>query len=893
MKFSHQLQFNVVPEWAAYYLAYSNLKKVIYQVEKDLVNQTDIESGLQISQRQEPDETTRLLSSAPSAARPIASADVNATTATTGAKALANNTFLPAIDKELDKIVTFYYKKERELYAAVEALAADIQYVESVEHTFAGRGIVDRDFNGGHSHRRRSSSGGGSLGRTRSRRNSRSSRRSATLPRSGSWSYDAALAMANEAAFQKASQAAQESDIYSNADSAAAGSSPGPRHGISSTSEATAVNTNLRNDDDDDDDDEDDDEDDAKALWFEPEMEENRLRFRHNCIEMFVNLSELQTYAKLNCTGFSKILKKYDKVSDNNTRTIYMDQIVLQAYPFRHETTAKLQGQIDRVQDIYARIFADGDVEVAKRSLRMHLKEHMVWERNTIWRDMIGMERKSQAVAVRPPSDMERKPVLLHTPCGDLPVPSFLNRDTLVMTLCCIIFAVLLNVNLFEEAEQRNCFAILIFASLLWATEAMPLFVTSLLVPLMVVMLRVMRSDDPEHSRLGSQAAAKKVFSLMFSPVIMLLLGGFAIAAAMSKFHIAKAMATIVLSKAGARPSAVLLANMLVATVASMWISNVAAPVLCFSLIQPILRTLPPGSSFGKCLILGIALASNVGGMASPISSPQNIIAIEYMSPAPSWLEWFLVALPVCLVCDLVIAALLLWTYQPSTNTPTISTIRSTKDPITRTQVFVCGITLITIILWCFEHRLEWLFGDMGLIAIIPLVAFFGTGILTKEDFNNFLWTVIILAMGGIALGKAVESSGLLHMIAIEVQGHVRDMTAFQVCCVFASLVLVVATFISHTVGALIILPIVAQVGATLPDPHPRLLVMSAALMCSGAMGLPVSGFPNMNAVMMEDEVGQRYLGTVDFLKVGVPSSIVACMTVVTLGYVLMSLLGW
>lgn len=114
----------------------------------------------------------------------------------------------------------------------------------------------------------------------------------------------------------------------------------------------------------------------------------------------------------------------------------------------------------------------------------------------------------------------------------------------------------------------------------------MPLFVTSLLVPLLVVMLRVMRADDKERTRLEANAAAKKVFSLMFSPVIMLLLGGFAVAAAMSKFHIAKAMATVVLSKAGTRPSAVLLTNMLVATFASMWISNVAAPVLCFSLIQ-------------------------------------------------------------------------------------------------------------------------------------------------------------------------------------------------------------------------------------------------------------------------------------------------------------------
>ncbi|KAF9344604.1 low-affinity phosphate transporter, partial [Mortierella sp. AD094] len=856
MKFSHQLQFNVVPEWADHYLAYSNLKKIIYQIEKDLVAAgSDIESGLP-TQNQEPNETTQLLSPG---------------TRVT-AKTLANSTFLPALDKELDKISTFYYKKERELYAEVEAIASDVQYIESVEHTFPVR--VESGL-GGHSrrsstgagaeaHSRRSSTGAGSIKWARSRRNSRASRRSIS-GRTGSWSYDHESMLANQAGAQNAT--ATTSRTTGNSTS---GDPTLSGHIAVSPSEITAVHTNLPHDriDIEDYEEEEEDDDDTRSLWFEPEMEENRIQFRHRIIEMFVNLSELQSYARLNSTGFSKILKKYDKISNNNAKGVYMNQVVLQAYPFKQETTAKLQEQIDRVTNIYARIFADGDVEVTRQTLKMHLREHMVWERNTIWRDMIGLERKSQAVAVSQSLGIERTPIYIKTPVGSIKLPMILTRDVLVMTLCCIVFIVLLSVDLFEMPEQQNCFAILVFASILWATEAIPLFVTSLLVPLLVVMLRVMRSDDSDHTRLGSQAATKKIFSLMFSPVIMLLLGGFAIAAAMSKFHIAKAMATVVLSKAGTRPSATLLANMLVATVASMWISNVAAPVLCFTLIQPILRTLPPGSSFGKCLILGIALASNVGGMASPISSPQNIIAIEYMSPAPSWFEWFVVALPVCLVCDLVIAALLLWTYQPSMNTPTLSTIRSTKDPITKTQVFVCGVTVITIILWCFEHRLEWLFGDMGLIAIIPLLAFFGTGILTKEDFNNFLWTVIILAMGGIALGKAVESSGLLHMIAVQVQEYVEDMTVFQVSCVFASLVLVVTTFISHTVGALIILPIVAQVGATLPEPHSRLLVMSSALMCSGAMGLPVSGYPNMNAIMMEDEVGQRYLNTVDFLKV-------------------------
>lgn len=77
-------------------------------------------------------------------------------------------------------------------------------------------------------------------------------------------------------------------------------------------------------------------------------------------------------------------------------------------------------------------------------------------------------------------------------------------------------------------------------------------------------------------------------------------------------------------------------------------------------------------------------------------------------------------------------------------------------------------------------------------------------------------------------------------------------------------------------------------------DPHPRLLVMGAALMCSGAMGLPVSGFPNMNAIALEDQTGTNYLTTADFLRVGVPASVVAYCLVVSLGYGLMRFVnGW
>ena len=336
----------------------------------------------------------------------------------------------------------------------------------------------------------------------------------------------------------------------------------------------------------------------------------------------------------------------------------------------------------------------------------------------------------------------------------------------------------------------------------------------------------------------------------MWTPVIMLLLGGFTIAAALSKYNIAKLMATFVLSKAGTKPRTVLLTNMFVAMVASMWISNVAAPVLCFSIIQPLLRNLPSDSRFSKALILGIALASNIGGAASPIASPQNIIALQNMSPQPSWGAWFVVALPVCIISIILIWLLLLATFQPGKGT-TIAPIRPMKDKFTGVQWFISGVTLVTIVLWCVSHQMEQVFGDMGVIAIVPMVAFFGSGILTKEDFNNFLWTIVILAAGGLALGKAVSSSGLLHTIAGAITDKVEGLGLYSVLVVFCSLTLVVATFISHTVSALIILPLVRQVGAGMEDPHPNLLVMASVLICSAAAGLPTSGFPNMSMYIL------------------------------------------
>jgi len=243
---------------------------------------------------------------------------------------------------------------------------------------------------------------------------------------------------------------------------------------------------------------------------------------------------------------------------------------------------------------------------------------------------------------------------------------------------------------------------------------------------------------------------------------------------------------------------------------------------------------------------MGIALASNIGGMLSPIASPQNVIAIGIMKPEPTWGEWFFIAIPVGVVSMLLIWLLLLVTFQPGRGT-TIVPIRPVLDPFTGVQWFVSVVTIATIGLWCASHQLESVFGDMGVIAIIPIVLFFGIGILTKEDFNNFPWTIIILAAGGLSLGKAVKASGLLHLLADDITARVDGMSLYGILVVFSSLILVIATFISHTVAAVIFLPLLSDIGGNMEPATANLLVMSGVLMCSAAMALPTSGFPNMS----------------------------------------------
>lgn len=685
--------------------------------------------------------------------------------------------------------------------------------------------------------------------------------------------------------------------------------------------EKGAMEYEEEEEEDDDDDDEDHHSAANSALLTQEDFDvkqQKQITLKQRSIHLFITLSELKSFIELNRIGFTKICKKFDKTCNYATKNDFIDKFLPNNLrTFFPQTSEKLDYSIEHMVHVYAflsgRPHATTEVLNSIRDeMKSYLRDHIVWERNTVWKDLLSLEKRhynlhldEAAVRSSKMGDEATSQGLLYMNMRKVHLPfgwTLFNRDyikvpqffftTQMLKLAVIItvFVVLLCVKTMNDDQEARCLAVLAASAMLWATEALPLWVTSMLVPLLIVTCLVLKNDEGTGP-MGAADASAYILGQMWSSTLMILLGGFTLAAALSKYNVAKVVSSYMLAAAGTKPRNVLLAIMSVALFLSMWISNVAAPVLAYSLIQPVLRTLPTESPFAQALVLGIALASNVGGMASPIASPQNVIAIQYMNPNPGWGKWFAVAIPVALVCLFCIWMEMILTFKMSD--AKVRAYKPIRDRFTVKQIFVSAVCIATIILWCVESEIESTFGSAGIIAVVPIAVFFGTGLLSVDDVNNFPWTIILLAMGGLALGKAVTSLGLLATIATSLQKKVMNFDAFVILLIFGILVLVVATFVSHTVATIIIVPLVKEVGDAMADPQPLLLVMGTALLASAAMGLPTSGFPNVTAISMTDEVGKRYLNVSTFITRGVPASLIAYVIVVTLGYGIMSALGY
>lgn len=393
-------------------------------------------------------------------------------------------------------------------------------------------------------------------------------------------------------------------------------------------------------------------------------------------------------------------------------------------------------------------------------------------------------------------------------------------------------------------------------ASLLWIFEPVPLFVTSFVIVILEVVF-LGRSGGP----LGLSPSGYMIFiEPFFSSVIVLLLGGFVMAAAVKRYGIDLWFAGRLLSRVGTNPASVLLGMMSMAAFFSMWISNTATTALMLAVAIPIIRTMPADEPFRRALVLGIPFAANVGGIGTPIGSPPNAIAIGFLDQAGihlSFFSWMLRGLPIAALLTLVAWAVLLRLFRPRTKYVRVDL--TDPDPDQRHALdgrsrFILVMFLVVVALWLTTeiHGVP-----AAVVSLVPLVAFFGFGLLDHDDFRDLGWNILFIVGGGMSLGVAMQESGLSAWIV----GLIRfeALGTLGVLFVFAASTAAMTTFISNSATANLLLPIVIGIGAVAPAAG----ALVVAITSSAAMILPVSTPPNAIAY------GSREIDLRDMVRSG------------------------
>ncbi|MGF1726349.1 SLC13 family permease [Photobacterium nomapromontoriensis] len=396
---------------------------------------------------------------------------------------------------------------------------------------------------------------------------------------------------------------------------------------------------------------------------------------------------------------------------------------------------------------------------------------------------------------------------------------------------------------------QHRLLAIFALAALLWVLEPVPVFATSILI---IALELIMISDKglnlfrvpPAGHDMGEMLKYTDIFGAFSSPIIILFMGGFALAIAASKYELDNNLARVLLKPFGTQPKFIMLGLMLITAIFSMFMSNTATTVMMLALLAPIVASVPKGDIGIKALVLCIPIAANTGGIATPIGTPPNAIALQYLTGdnAISFLGWMMLGLPFVIV-QLTFAWWLLQKLFPSSQSHMQLKLEGAFQK--SWQAIVVYITFaLTILLWMTTslHGM-----NTYVVSIIPLAVFTLTGIMGKEELKLINWDVLWLVAGGIAIGIGLDKTGLAEALA-----HAVDYSSLSPIAVVLTLSLIcwiMANFMSNTATANLLMPIAAAVAASMES----LVTMGGlqgvlvvvAFSASLGMILPVSTPPN------------------------------------------------
>jgi len=423
-----------------------------------------------------------------------------------------------------------------------------------------------------------------------------------------------------------------------------------------------------------------------------------------------------------------------------------------------------------------------------------------------------------------------------------------------------VVFYVLVPISM-PEAAKRVLF-VFILAGIFWAFEIIPLYATSLGVVLLLTFLLCRPGGILNMDEMGYT-----VFMMPFgSAIIMLFFGGFVIAQAMQKYSIDKILATHMLKFFGTKPYFVMCGFILSTAFLSMWMSNTATTAMMMAMIIPLLKQLDDKDPFCTALILSIAFAANLGGLATPIGTPPNAIAIGILGNYGihvRFITWMKMAFPLTLMLLVFLSFILKVLFPPQTKEILLKV--QNAAPFDKKAKGTSFIIIFTILLWLTSeiHKIP-----SALIALLAAGLFVTTGLLTRDDFKKLDWDILVLMWGGLALGKGLEISGLSQWI---VGLPLFEHRGFYLLFVFCLLAVFMSTFMSNTATANLIVPVVMAI----PNENHILLVTVVALSCSLAMALPISTPPNAIAF------STNMLSSRDMFKAGIILSLISIVLMI------------
>jgi len=429
---------------------------------------------------------------------------------------------------------------------------------------------------------------------------------------------------------------------------------------------------------------------------------------------------------------------------------------------------------------------------------------------------------------------------------------------------------------LIGSAIHARIISIVGICLLLWLSEVVPPFVPTLilwtLVPLTLAQI------DGKYS-------LPKVLSWAVDPVVALFFGGFVLGVAAQRQGIDQHITQLALRSSGKSFNTFLRFVILITAFLSMWMSNIAAAALVLACLYPVIGKFEDDHILRRVVLIGVALAADFGGIATPIGTGPNAIAIASISATQSvsFLSWMGFALPLTIGMLAVTYLFLAWRSRRNIRDWNDkhfyehNMLDRSKDlePRKSMQVAFVIVFVGTIILWLTEpiHRIP-----ASVVALGSAAFVFLSGILTKEDLRKIDWSTLLLIAGGITLGRLLEQSAFVKDLASNVPfAELNPILSLFLLCLASAML---SALMSNTATAVLLIPLAT---ALIPAPSTAILVAVSA-----SFGVPflISTPPN---AMVFGQGGVRFA---DLFWPGLALMILGCLLVSLTGKTALNYVG-